>query len=95
MKSFGILVLIVFYTVYLGKMFLQGKKGIKTDQIAKRKVKDKIFYTELLLKIATYLIVIVEIVSIFCTENHLPMPLIISGSILCIIGDIIFTHSNF
>lgn len=30
------------------------KQGIHTDQIAKRKKRDKIFYTELLMKIATY-----------------------------------------
>lgn len=36
----AILILLVFYAVYIGKMILQRKKGIRTDQIAKRQRRD-------------------------------------------------------
>lgn len=35
MKLLGIAILVFFYTVYIGKMLLQRRKGIQTDQIAK------------------------------------------------------------
>ncbi len=35
MNLLGIAILIFFYAVYIGKMFLQKRKGIQTDQIAK------------------------------------------------------------
>ena len=62
MKFLGLLILVIFYTVYLGKMLLQRKKGIQTDQIAKGKQKNKVFYIELIMKIATYSVVVVEVI---------------------------------
>ena len=37
MRSIGLLILALFYAVYIGKMILQSKKGIQTDQMAKGK----------------------------------------------------------
>lgn len=95
MKILGIVILIIFYSIYLGKMILQKKKGIQTDQIAKNKQKNKVFYIELLLKIATYTVVIIEIISIFAVQSQLPQVFIISGAVLGIIGDIIFAAAVF
>lgn len=64
MKIMGIVLLVMFYSIYIGKMLLQKKQGIQTDQIAKGKRKDKVFYTELLMKIATYAVVLAEVISI-------------------------------
>ena len=36
MEILGVVILVFFYSVYLGKMVIQRKKGIQTDQIAKR-----------------------------------------------------------
>lgn len=90
MKQLGILILIIFYSVYLGKMRLQKRKGIQTDQIAKYKQKSRVFYIEFIMKIATYLVVLIEIISLFLVKPKLPQPLVISGLILGIIGDLIF-----
>lgn len=60
----AIMILVAFYSIYIGKMLIQRKKGIQTDQIAKGKKKDKTYYTELVMKVATYSVVIVEIISI-------------------------------
>lgn len=35
MKITGIVILLIFYSIYMGKLLLQKKKGIQTDQIAK------------------------------------------------------------
>ena len=71
-------------------MILQRKKGIRTDQIAKRQRRDKIFYTELVMKIATYFVVLVEVVSILVVKPDFPAAVIIIGMLLGIAGDIIF-----
>ena len=86
----AILILLVFYVVYIGKMILQRKKGIRTDQIAKRQRRDKIFYTELVMKIATYFVVLVEVVSILVVKPDFPAAVIIIGMLLGIAGDMIF-----
>lgn len=86
----AILILLVFYAVYIGKMILQRKKGIHTDQIAKRQRRDKIFYTELVMKIATYFVVLVEVVSILVVKPDFPAAVITIGMLLGIAGDIIF-----
>lgn len=95
MKILGIIILIIFYSIYIGKMILQKKKGIQTDQMARNKQKNKVFYIELILKITTYIVVIVEIISIFAVQSQLPQVFVISGSILGIIGDIIFALAVF
>lgn len=95
MKIAGLLILAVFYIIYLGKMMLQKKKGIKTDQIARRSRKDKVYYTELVMKIATYSVVLVEVISIFLTESKLPAAVIGLGVISGIAGDIIFGTAVF
>lgn len=63
--------------------------------MAKNKQKNKVFYIELILKIATYTIVIVEIISLFAVPSQQPRIFIISGSILGIIGNIIFAIAVF
>ena len=65
MKIIGLLILAVFYAVYFCKMIVQKRKGIQTDQIAKGKQKTKAFYIELVMKIATYSVVVAEVLSLF------------------------------
>ena len=50
----AILLLVFFYAVYLGKMAMQRKQGIKTNQIATKNKKGKVYAIELIMKIATY-----------------------------------------
>ena len=42
MKILGLAILIIFYGIYIGKMILQRRKGIQTDQIAKGRQKNKV-----------------------------------------------------
>ena len=57
-------VIAVFYIAYFAKMFLQRRKGVKTDQMGKGSKSRKVLVIESLMKIATYSIVMAEIISI-------------------------------
>lgn len=89
-KILAFIGLIIFYSVYIGKMVLQSKKGIVTDQMAKGKKDKKLFITELLLKIATYSIVVCQIVCIITGFNYSIFTVRIIGFAIVIIGDVIF-----
>lgn len=90
MKITGIAILLFFYAVYLGKMLLQKRKGIQTDQMAKGEEKDGVFYTEMILKIATYAVVVVEVVSVFTVSPGLPGWAVLLGAFLGLAGDAVF-----
>lgn len=89
-KGFAIFTLIIFYSIYFGKMFAQKRKGIQTDQIAKGKEKGKRYYTELILKITTFVIVVVEVVSIWMNISMLWNGFRMVGFVLAVVGDILF-----
>ena len=74
-------------------MILQKRKGIQTDQMAKGKQKTKIFYIELVMKIATYSVVAVEVLSLLFIPSYLSRTLVAVGVVLGFIGDILFTVS--
>lgn len=93
MKYIELLILSMFYAVYAGKMILQKRKGIQTDQIAKGKKETKIFCIELTMKIATYSVVIVEVLSLFLVPPCLPKTLVVGSVFLGFIGDILFAVS--
>lgn len=90
MKIIGITILLAFYAVYLGKMALQRRQGIQTDQIARNKARGKLYYIELTMKIATYAVVLAEVVSIFVAGDTLPMAVRIPGAMLAIAGVVVF-----
>ena len=90
MRIIGLFIIAVFYIIYLGKMMLQRKKGIRTDQIARGSRRDKVYYTEIALKIATYSVVLVEVVSVFVTKIQFPAVIVWIGVVLGMIGDFIF-----
>ena len=56
----GLGILAVFYGVYLGKMLAQRQRGIRTDQLARGSKSGRLFWTELLLKIATCAVALAE-----------------------------------
>lgn len=90
MKIVGICILVSFYAVYLGKMLLQKRKGIQTDQIARGKRRDKVFYTELIMKVVTYTVVVVEVTSTFLSDSGGMSMTGMTGAALGIAGDLIF-----
>ena len=82
----ALLILAVFYAIYIGKMIIQKKKEIQTDQIVRKKEKSKRRTIEIILKLATYSIVVVEVISIFAVDSLLGMKMAEVGLILGIVG---------
>ena len=74
------------------KMFQQRKQGIQTDHMGKGKqgIQKKI---EILMKTATILTFIVEIISIYFNTTAFPLIIRIIGMVLGILGNIIFIVS--
>ena len=66
----AVIILLVFYGCYFGKMFMQKKKGIQTDQIGKGKT-GFVKMIELTMKVATLLVPLVEIISIAVNVSNL------------------------
>ena len=82
--------LAVFYGIYFAKVLIQRKKGIVTDQIAKSKVHDKGYYIEVVMKLATWLVLIVEVASIFVGIARLPIMFRVIGMYFAFLGNLIF-----
>jgi len=101
-KIIALVVLLVFYTTYFTKMIAQKKKGIQTDQIGKGDKKGAVLIIEVLMKVATLLTPLVEVICILLegTEEadilgfvQLPLGLKIAGIALCVLGDAVFITS--
>ncbi|MCM1126326.1 MAG: isoprenylcysteine carboxylmethyltransferase family protein [Lachnospiraceae bacterium] len=85
----AITALTLFYGCYLHKMLMQRKAGIQTDQMGKGKTG----FTktiEIFMKIITYLVVVVEVVSIVLNTSVFPTWLRIIGLVLTIAGTAFF-----
>lgn len=101
-KIIALLMLLVFYTTYFAKMFSQKRKGIQTDQIGKGDKKGAVLLIEVLMKIASLLTPLVEVICILLegTEEadilgfvQLPAGLKIAGIVLCVLGNAVFITS--
>ncbi len=90
----AIIILLVFYGCYFIKMYSQKKKGIQTDQIGKGKGKKGLVkMIELALKVVTYLVPVVEVISIINNYSSMPLGVRWLGMVLAVIGDAVFIIS--
>ena len=85
----AIAVLLVFYGCYLGKMMTQRRQGIQTDQMGKGKA-GKTKAIELTMKTATFLVLIVEVISIWRSASSMPPAMRVIGFVLAVCGDVVF-----
>lgn len=92
-KILSFIILIIFYGVYIAKMLIQRSKGIKTDQMAKGKKEKKLFLTELIMKIATYSVVLVSVLSIIFDKTAPNIAMLVLGIVLGLLGDLVFLIS--
>lgn len=86
----AILALVFFYAIYICKMILQRKQGIKTDQIASKGKEGSLYITELVMKIATYVIILAELISIILNTHMINSGVRITGIVIAVFGDMIF-----
>lgn len=88
----AIIILVIFYGCYFGKMISQKKKGIQTDQMGKGK-KGFVKFIELTMKIASISVFVVEVISICLNTSCLPIGARYVGVGIAILGDLIFICS--
>ena len=77
----AIILLLVFYGCYFGKMFLQKRQGIQTDQIGIGKT-GTAKVIEMLMKITTILVPLVEVICIVFNQTMLPFGARIKGAFI-------------
>ena len=85
-------ILIIFYSIYLIKQWMQKRRGIKTMQIGRRK-DSNIHTVETLMSIATVGIIPAQLLSILFGWSHLSSNARFPGFCVGAIGDIIFLIS--
>ena len=81
-----------FYSCYFAKMISQRKKGISTDQLGKGKTGLEKFI-EVTLKISTYVLPIIQFISILCYIGTAHIALRIIGCVITAVGVLTFILS--
>ena len=90
----AIVIMLVFYGCYFIKMYSQKKKGIRTDNIGRGKgKKGLVLMIELALKVVTYIVPVVEVISIINNASSMPLGIRCLGVVLAVIGDVVFVIS--
>ncbi len=82
----------LFYLCYFAKTINQRNKGIKTDQLGKGK-EGLARFIEITLKIATYLLPVIQIVSIVLYSGRIHIALQLTGVVITILGVLAFIVS--
>ncbi len=85
-------ILLAFYGCYFGKMILQRRKGIKTDHMGKGKI-GFVKFIEVMLKIVTFIVPVVEAISIFVLPTLSPVWLQWIGAVVSVLGVAVFICS--
>ena len=88
-KLLTLLIILLFYSIYLLKMYFQKQKGIKTNQIGTNPNKD-IRIIETLMSIATISIIPLQLISLILNLSTLANIFRYSGVVIALIGDLFF-----
>ncbi len=91
-KIIATAILLVFYGCYFGKMILQRRKGIKTDHMGKGKV-GFVKFIEVTLKIVTFIVPAIEVISVFVLPTISPVWLQWIGAVVGVLGVAVFICS--
>lgn len=91
-QGFALAILAAFYGCYFLKMLAQKRKGITTDQIGKGKT-GFVKGVEITMKIATYLVPLVEIISILRGVTVFPTVVRLFGAVVGLAGVAVFIAS--
>ena len=92
MKLITLSLMVLFYGCYFAKMMSQRERGIATDQLGKGK-QGFVKFIEIALKITTYLILPIQIISIFLYAGMMPTVLRSVGIVVNAIGVLVFILS--
>ena len=90
----AIVIFVIFYGCYFGKMLLQRRQGIQTDQMGKGK-NGVVLGIELTMKAATIAVPVAEVISIYRNTIWGASWFRYTGLVVAVLGDIIFITSVF
>lgn len=88
----AVLIMLIFYGAYFIKLFHQRKQGIQTNLLGKGKT-GFVKFIEITLKIVTYLVLAVEVISIFFNSYLDFMWMRVAGIVLGVLGVGVFIVS--
>lgn len=91
-KIVTLVLMAMFYVCYFAKMISQRKQGIKTDQLGKGK-EGFVKFIEVTLKITTYILPILQIISIVLYSGTFHIALRVAGIVLTAVGVLAFILS--
>lgn len=91
-KMVTISLMAVFYFCYFAKMISQKKQGIKTDQLGKGK-EGFVKFIEITLKTATYLLPVIQIISIVFYSGTAHIAFRLLGVVITMLGVLVFIIS--
>ncbi len=92
LKIITLALMATFYICYFAKMISQRKQGIKTDQLGKGKV-GFVKFIEVTLKITTYLLPVIQVISIVLYTGTAHIALRIIGVVITALGVMAFIIS--
>ena len=92
LKIITLALMATFYICYFAKMISQRKQGIKTDQLGKGKV-GFVKFIEVTLKITTYLLPVIQVISIALYSGTAHIALRIIGVVITALGVMAFIIS--
>lgn len=89
-QGIAFFLLVAFYTFYIAKLVIQKKQSIKTNQMGMGNKSKKVLVIERIMSIATVLVIVAEVASIFLVKHYLPLPVRIAGLVLGASGVLFF-----
>lgn len=93
-QGIAFFLLVAFYTFYIAKLVIQKKQSIKTNQMGMGNKSKKVLVIERIMSIATVLVIVAEVASIFLVKHYLPLPVRIAGLVLGAIGVLFFAMAT-
>ena len=92
-RSLALVSMATFYIIYFVKLFLQKKRGIRVYKLAQNEKKSKKNITEILLKIVSFLLPVLELVSIVIGRSYLPIMGKVIGVYFAFFADFLFLNA--
>ena len=93
-QGIAFFLLVAFYTFYIAKLVIQKKQSIKTNQMGMGNKSKKVLMIERIMSIATVLVIVAEVASIFLVKHYLPLPVRIVGIVLAATGVLFFAMAT-
>lgn len=90
----ALLILLIFYIFYLGKIIAQKKQSIKTNQVGIGNKTKKVAMVEIIMSAANTLNVGAEVISVFLTPSTFLLPVKVLGIAFGIIAVIFFSRAT-